>query len=126
MTRIIRERCSDCYKFTEAYLRRGLFLCHGSPTKVTYRTTLINPFPTQTSTELVGIIQSWVSTSPSLTLDSLLVRVNAHCPTSVASLGDDECESGDTVLSNSAMAARVTQVLSVCAVREFGQEICTI
>ena len=107
-------------------MRQGLFLCHGNPTTVTYRSTLVNPFSTQTSTHLVGIIQSWVSTSPSLTLDSLLVRINAHCPTSVASLGDDECESGDTVLSNSGMAARVNQVLSVCAVRELGQEICNI
>ena len=124
ITRIIRERCTDCYEFTEAYLRRGLFLCHGSPTTVTYRSTLIKPLPIKNSTQLVGIIQSWVSTSPSFTLNGLLVRVNANCPTCVASLGDDECVSEDTVLSDS-VAVRVSQVLSVCTVRELGKQICT-
>ena len=122
ITRIIRECCTDCYEFTEAYLRQGLFLCHGNPTTVTYRSTLVNPLPTKNSTQLVSIIQSWVSTSPSFTLDGLLVRVNANCPTCVASLGDDECVSGDT---DSGVAIRVHQVLSLCAVRSLGQEICT-
>ena len=126
ITCIIREHCIDCYEFTEAFLRRGLFLCHGNPTTVTYRSTLVNPLPTKNSTLLVGIIQSWVSTSPSLTLDSLLVRVNANCPTSVASLGDDESESGDRIFFDSEVAVRVNQVLSVCAVRELGKEICTV
>ena len=123
--RIIRERCTDCYEFSEAYLRPGVFLCHGNPTIPTYRSTLVNPFPTTSSTQLVGIIQSWVSTSPSLTLDGLLVRVSANCPTCVSSVGDEECVGGDTVLSDS-VAVRVSQVLSVCAVRELGQQICTI
>ena len=97
LTRIIRERCTDCYEFTESYIRQGSFLCHGGHITVTYRSTLVNPFPTKNSTYLVGIIQSWVSTSPFLTIDSLIVRVNANCPTCVASLGNDECENGDTV-----------------------------
>ena len=125
-SRIIREYCIDCYKFTEVYIRQGLFLCHGNPTIVTYRSTIINPFPTTNSTQLVGIIQNWVSTSPSFTLDGLLVRVNANCSTCVSSLGDDECVSGDTVLSDSGVTARINQVLSVCAVRALGQDICTI
>ena len=127
VTRIIRERCSDCYEFTEAYLRLGVFLCHGNPTIATYRSTLINPFPTTTSsTQLVGIIQSWVSSSPSLTLDGLLVRVSANCLTSVASLGDEECEGGGRIMPESAVAEMVTRVLSVCAIRELGNDICTI
>ena len=53
-----------------------MFLCHGNPTKTTYRSTLINPFPTTTTAaRLVGIIQSWVSTNASFILDDLLVRV---------------------------------------------------
>ena len=121
--RIIRERCTDCYEFTETYLRQGIFLCYDNPTTVTYRSTLVTPYSTKNATHLVGIIQTWVSTSPFLTLDSLLVKVNADCTTSVASLGDDECLSGDI---DSGVAERVNQVLSVCAVRELGQEICTI
>ena len=126
VTRIIRERCSDCYEFTEAYLKPGVFLCHGNSTITTYRSTLVNPFHTTSSTQLVGIIQSWVSSSPSLTLDGLLVRVSANCLTSVASLGDEECEGGGRIMPESAVAEVVTRVLSVCAVREFGDDICTI
>ena len=126
VTRIIRERCSDCYEFTEAYLRSGLFLCYGNPTIATYRSTLVNPFPTTSSTQLVGIIQSWVSSTPSLTLDGLLVRVSANCPTSVASLGDEECEGGGRIMPESAVAEMVTRVLGVCAIRELGNDICTI
>ena len=114
LTRIIRERCTDCSEFSEAYLRRGVFLCHGNPTTVTYRSTLVNPSPTAhpNSTHMVDIIQTWVSTSPSLTVDRLLVRVNANCPTSTVSLDDDECVSGEP---DSAVTESVSTVLSVCA-----------
>ena len=78
-------------------IRQGLFLCHGNPTIVAYHSTIINPFPTINSMQLVGIIQNWVSTSPNMSLDGLLVRVN----TCVSSLGDDGCVSEDTVLSDS-------------------------
>ncbi|CAI8054449.1 hypothetical protein GBAR_LOCUS29715, partial [Geodia barretti] len=43
---IIRKSCPECYSLTLTFLRPGLFLCHGNPTKTTYRTTLANPFPT--------------------------------------------------------------------------------
>ena len=43
-----------------------------------------NPFPTTTSTHLVGIIQSWVSMGPSLILDGLLVRVSGECPIAIS------------------------------------------
>ena len=80
LTRIIRERCRDCYDFSAHYLRQGHFSCYDNPTTVTYRTTLINPFPTTNSTHLVGIIQSWVSTSPPLILDGLKVKVVPTAP----------------------------------------------
>ena len=115
LTRIIRERCTDCSEFSEVYLRRGFFLCHGNPTTVTYCSTLVNPSPTThpNSTHIVGIIQTWISTSPSLTVDRLLVRVNANCPTSTVSLDDDECVvSGEP---DSAVTESVSTVLSVCA-----------
>ena len=119
----IHENSTDYQTFTSAFLRRGLFLCHGNPTTVTYRSTLINPFPTATSTKLVGIIQSWVSTSPSLIIDGLLVRVSPNCPTCIDSLDERECEGG--VETESGVSERISQVLSVCAVRELGEEICT-
>ena len=55
-----------------------MLLCHGNPTKTTYRSTLVNPFPTTTAARLVGIIQSWVSTNASFILEDLLVRVPPH------------------------------------------------
>ena len=124
LTLIIRERCTDCYTFSTAFLRQGQFLCHGNPTTATYRSTLINPFPTTNSTELGGIIQNWVLTGPSLVVEGLTVRVSASCPTSLASLDDDECVGG--VETESGVSERISRVLSVCAVRELGEEICTV
>ena len=57
-------------------------------------------------------------------IDWLLVRVSANCPTCIVSLDDDECVGA--VESDSAVSERISQVLSVCAVRELGQEICTV
>ena len=78
LIQVIRKQCSDCYDLTPSFLRPGMFLCHGNPTKTTYRSTLVNPFPTTTAARLVGIIQSWVSTNPSFILDDLLVRGVPH------------------------------------------------
>ena len=122
--RIIREKCSDCYNFNTSYLRQGLFLCHQNPTKATYRSTLVNPFPTVNSTYLVGIIQSWVSTSPSMIVNGLLVRVSANCITCVDNLDVPECVM--EVEDDSEMSARISRIFNVCAVRELGEEICTI
>ena len=113
----------DCSQFSPANLRKGVFLCHRNPTQSTYRSSLVNPFPTTNSSSLVGIIQSWVSTNPVLALDGLLVRVNPHCPTRLASLGDSECELEDRAGAD--MSARINEVLSVCAVRELEDAICT-
>ena len=125
LVRIIRKRCTDCNEFTTAYIRQGLFLCHGNPTKTTYRSTIVSPFSNVTATELVGIIQNWVSNSPSLIIDKLLVRVNANCLTRIDCLDSDECISSADEY-DPAVIQRISQVLSVCAVRELGQQICTI
>ena len=121
LTRIIRERCTE---FSEVYLRRGFFLCHGNPTTVTYRSTLINPSPTDPhSTHVVDAIQNWVSSAPSLII---LVRVNANCSTRTVSLDDAECVGGGSFLPDSAVTESITRVLNVCAVRQLGQDICTV
>ena len=78
LIQVIRKQCSDCYNLTPSFLRQGMFLCHGNPTKTTYRSTLVNSFPTTTAARLVGIIQSWVSSNPAFILDDLLVRVPPH------------------------------------------------
>ena len=122
LVQIIRNNCTKCEDLTPSFLRPGLFLCHGNPTKTTYRSALVNPFPTTNSTQLVGIIQSWVSTSPSLVVDGLLVRVNATCPTAISSLDEEECETGTN--QDPGLSQRITQTLNVCAVRYLGEEIC--
>ena len=78
-----------------------------------------------TTTQLVGIIQSWVSTSPSLLLDGLLVRVSADCPTAISSLDVGECECND-VSSDPGLGKRITQTLNACAVRNLGEELCSL
>ena len=65
-----------------------------------------------------------MSTSPSLALDDVLVRVNANCTTCVGKLGANECVSGEAALPGSGVTARVYKVLNECAIREFGKEIC--
>ena len=124
LVEIIRNSCSECYNLTQSFFRKGMFVCHGNPTKTTYRTTLVNPFPTTNSTHLVGIIQSWVSTGPSLNLDGLLVRVSPSCPTSISSLDEEECETGTR--DDPGLGERITQTLNVCAVRNLGEEICSL
>ena len=122
LIRIIRENCAECFQLSPSFLRQGVFLCHGNPTITTYRTTLINPFPTTNSSQLVDIIQNWVSANPSLILDGLLMRVSPTCPTSLSSHDEEECDSG--VRSDPELAQRISQTLNVCAVRNLGQEIC--
>ena len=52
------------------------------------------------------------------------MRVTGNCPTCIVSLDDDECVGAAE--SDSAVGERISQVLSVCAVRELGQESCTV
>ena len=122
LVRIIQKRSSGS---NETFiLRKGVFLCHSNPTKTTYRTTLFNLFPTTNSTHLVGIIQNWVSGAPSLVFDGLLVRVAPACPASVARLDEEECDSG--VMTDPGLGKRITQTLNECAVKNLGDEICSL
>ena len=124
MIQIIRSNCTECKQLTTSSFRRGLFLCHSNPTKTTYRTTLINPFPTKNSTLLVGIIQNWVSSSPSLVLDGLLVRVSSTCQTSISRIDERECDS--RVRTDPGLGERITHTLNECTVKNLGEEICSI
>ena len=124
LAEVIRNNCSECYNFTQNFFRRGLFLCHSNPTKTTYRTTLINPFPTKNSSQLVGIIQNWVSSSPSLVLDGLLVRVSSTCQTSISRIDETECQSW--VMTDPGLGERITQTLNFCALRNLGDLVCSL
>ena len=121
---MIQIVCSNCKPLTTSSFRKGLFLCHSNPTKTTYRTTLINPFPTKNSSQLVGIIQNWVSSSPSLVLDGLLVRVSPACAASISRIDERECQTG--VITDPGLGERITQTLNECTVKNLGKEICSI
>ena len=121
---VVRKNCAECYDLTPSFLQTGVFLCHEKPTNTTYRSTIVNPFPTTKNvTQLVGIIQSWVSSGPSLILDGLLVRVSADCPTAISSLDEGECESESRSRPDQGLAEMVTQTLNVCALRDLGSEL---
>ena len=61
---------------------------------------------------------------PSLILDGLLVRVSPSCPASISSLDEEECETGTR--DDPALGDRITQTLNVCAVRNLGEELCSL
>ena len=105
ITHIIHERCPSCAEFSESFLRGGVFLCQDSPTMASYRSTIVSPglpgYPNATT--MVGIIQEWVSKSPSLAIDWLLVRVNSTCPTHILSLAASECPTTSSHLPSPAL-----------------------
>ena len=61
---------------------------------------------------------------PSLILDGLLVRVSGECPTAISSLDEGECESG--VSGDRELGQRITQTLNECAVKNLGEELCSL
>ena len=124
MIKIIHSNCTECKPLTTSSFRKGLFLCHSNPTTTTYRTTLVNLFPATNSTDMVGIIQSWVSDGASLVLDGLLVRLSQTCPVSISRLDVGECDS--RVRTGTGLGERITQTLNECTVRHLGEEICSL
>ena len=65
-----------------------------------------------------------MSTGPSLILDGLLARVSGECPTAISSLDEGECESG--VSGDPGLGQRITQTLHTCALRNLGEEVCSL
>ena len=43
-------------------------------------------------TEIVGFIQDWVNSAPTVTIQWYTVKVDPKCPVGIASLDDPECE----------------------------------
>ena len=128
ITHIIHERCPSCEDFSESFLRRGVFLCQDSPTMASYRSTIISPgLPgSPNANTMVGIIQEWVSESPSLAIDWLLVRVNSTCPVHIPSLAAPECPTTSSHLPSPALLGHISQVINACTVRQLGQQLCEV
>ena len=115
IVRIIRDRCDNCTEFSDGFLRKGMFLCHNNPTTATYRSALVSPFSSDTrnSSYFLSILQDWISTAPSLTIEWLLVRVNPNCPAGIPRLDVAACSSGSTFLGNSGVTEGIYAVLNV-------------
>ena len=125
VARTILEQCTNCSKFSESYIKQGVFVCAGHPQTVTYRSSLVNPFLTVPShaLSLLKILQDWISLSPSLQIDWLLVRINPSCPAAVQSLDVDECESSSV---HGELNERVEHVLKTCVIEQLGDELCMV
>jgi hypothetical protein len=94
VTDIILEHCSDCTWFSESFIGQGYFLCHDNPSTPTYRSYITSPHPVSTNTDasdLLAIIEDWISSAPIMLFDLLLVRINPRCPIAISSLNEPEC-----------------------------------
>ena len=59
-----------------------------------------------------------------MVLNSLLVRVSPACPASISYLAEEECDS--EAMTDPGLGDRITQTLNVCAVRNLGEELCSL
>ncbi|CAI8015959.1 Scavenger receptor cysteine-rich type 1 protein M130 [Geodia barretti] len=94
VTDIILEHCSDCTWFSESFIGQGYFLCHDNPNTPTYRSYITTPYPVSTNTnssDLLAIIENWISSAPIMLFDLLLVKINPRCPIAISSLNEPEC-----------------------------------
>ena len=119
----ILQGCSECEKYTaNDLLRSGSFSCQSHPNMATYRTALVNPGITTSSTaELVAHIQDWVRGGPVVKLNQLLVRVNHDCPVTVTGFGDPEC----AVPASLTLSPQVIGAFNTCAIQSLGTQVCS-
>ena len=109
---VIRRECSECSDLPPSSLAPGLFLCD---TPIVYRSTLVNPLPTTNASHLVGIIQTWVSTEPTLNLNGIVMKAqDSNCPTAISSLIEDICTTPDP-------SKVVSHAINMCASVNFGK-----
>ncbi|CAI8015961.1 Scavenger receptor cysteine-rich type 1 protein M130 [Geodia barretti] len=80
--------------FSESFIGQGYFLCHDNPNTPTYRSYITTPYPVSTNTnssDLLAIIENWISSAPIMLFDLLLVKINPRCPIGISSLNEPEC-----------------------------------
>ena len=53
-----------------------------------------------------------------------LYHTQTQCPTAISSLDEGECESG--VSGDPGLGQRITQTLHTCALRNLGDELCSV
>ena len=79
--------------FSAEFIRNGLFRCWNALNEFTYRSTIVG-IKGHNATELVGLLQQWVYSEPTLQVDQFELWVGTRCPVAVSSLklkGEGKC-----------------------------------
>jgi hypothetical protein len=71
-------------------LLKASFSCASSPNLTTYRNTLIGTHNFN-ATQLIGLIQDWVTSAPKINIRDYSVYLDSSCPVTIASLDEPEC-----------------------------------
>ena len=88
VAKAISDRCS-C-NFAPDFIRAGIFSCRRAPNEVSYRSTIVGT-ETHNTTELLGLIEDWVSSGPVLRIGWYLADVYTNFPVKLPSLDEMEC-----------------------------------
>ena len=86
--------CQCNCTFPDGFIRRGKFSCRNTTATVSYRSTIVGT-NTYNASQLVNIIQQWVSSGPILEVEWWLLDVYADCPARISSLNDPECQNSE-------------------------------
>ena len=79
--------------FSAEFIRNGLFHCWNALNEFTYRSTIVG-MKGHNATELVGLLQQWVYSEPTLQVDQFELWVSTRCPVALSSLklkGEGKC-----------------------------------
>ena len=88
VAKAISDRCSS--NFAPDFIRAGIFSCRRASNEVSYRSTIIGA-ETHNTTELLGLIEDWVSSGPVLKIGWYLADVYTNFPVELSSLDEMEC-----------------------------------
>ena len=93
VTSALETHCNCTYP--PKYLRTGKFRCWTSKSEVTYRTAIIGT-AAHTSLELLGCIESWVTSKTGVVdVGKVSLQVlSKGCPVEISSMNDEECYKG--------------------------------
>ena len=90
VTEVIKERC-HC-DFQENFISQAEILCDLlEPTQFVYRAS-ITRYANYSADQLVGYIEDWVRTGPSVSIDLSVVVFDSNCPVRISTLSDPICE----------------------------------
>ena len=107
----IKCQCNCTFPFE--FIRKGIFSCRNTATKVSYRSAIVGT-NAYSASQLVNIIQQWVSSGPILEVEWWLLDVYADCPARISSLNDPECQNSEQVIGHPTMMTTDPALLLKC------------